>query len=390
MYPGPDAPDLGTFVAQVERELVARGPRGRARRARHARAAGSSATSTLARTGARARRDARRRLRALPRPDRPDRRARRRARRSSSPRTGATSATSARFRGIARRDARSSCGARRRVICVSDYLRRELETKLPEARGKTEVVSSGVDLERFAVAAGAATGRRGFLCVGALDERKNVVRLADAFARLGEGTLTFAGDGPLRAAARRARRASRLARRASRTTRSRACSPTSHVALPAEPDRAARPGAARGDGLRPLGRRDADRRPAGVRPARGGRARRPARRRRARRARSQPAAALPCPNEAAREAAADARRPPSGGADRGDPQPGGRSQVREPDLDERPDRSPRAPPRARAASACSQLSRAFSGSTPCFSRLSPVTSSFWIRSRASSPPQVDA
>ena len=25
MYPGPDAPDLGTFVAQVERELVARG-----------------------------------------------------------------------------------------------------------------------------------------------------------------------------------------------------------------------------------------------------------------------------------------------------------------------------------------------------------------------------
>jgi len=25
MYPGPDAPDLGTFVAQVERELVERG-----------------------------------------------------------------------------------------------------------------------------------------------------------------------------------------------------------------------------------------------------------------------------------------------------------------------------------------------------------------------------
>ena len=34
-------------------------------------------------------------------------------------------------------------------------------------------------------------------------------------------------------------------------------------------------------------------------------------------------------------------------------------------------------PASRAtASACSQLSRAFSGSTPCFSRLSPVTSSF--------------
>ena len=37
-----------------------------------------------------------------------------------------------------------------------------------------------------------------FLCAGALTERKNVVRLADAFAALGEGTLTYAGDGPLR------------------------------------------------------------------------------------------------------------------------------------------------------------------------------------------------
>jgi glycosyltransferase involved in cell wall biosynthesis len=83
------------------------------------------------------------------------------------------------------------------VICVSHYLRLELETKLPEARGKIEVVSSGVDRERFAVEA-APFGPPGFLCVGALDERKNVVRLADAFVRFGEGTLTFAGDGPLR------------------------------------------------------------------------------------------------------------------------------------------------------------------------------------------------
>ena len=35
------------------------------------------------------------------------------------------------------------------VIAVSDYLRRELEDKLPDARGKIEVVDSGVDLERF-------------------------------------------------------------------------------------------------------------------------------------------------------------------------------------------------------------------------------------------------
>jgi glycosyltransferase involved in cell wall biosynthesis len=37
-----------------------------------------------------------------------------------------------------------------------------------------------------------------YLCVGTLDDRKNVVRLADAFATLDEGSLVFAGDGPLR------------------------------------------------------------------------------------------------------------------------------------------------------------------------------------------------
>jgi glycosyltransferase involved in cell wall biosynthesis len=83
------------------------------------------------------------------------------------------------------------------VVAVSDYLRRELEAKIPEARGKTSVLDSGVDLERFR-AEPAPDGAPRFLCLGSLTERKNVVRLADAFARLGEGTLTFAGDGPLR------------------------------------------------------------------------------------------------------------------------------------------------------------------------------------------------
>jgi len=83
------------------------------------------------------------------------------------------------------------------VIAVSDYLRRELEAKVPEARGKTEVIDSGVDLERFRVEPAPADGPR-FLCLGALSERKNVVRLADAFAQVGDGTLTFVGDGPLR------------------------------------------------------------------------------------------------------------------------------------------------------------------------------------------------
>jgi glycosyltransferase involved in cell wall biosynthesis len=84
------------------------------------------------------------------------------------------------------------------VIAVSDYLRRELETKVPDARGKLHVIDSGVDLERFAPQP-SPNGAPRFLCVGALTERKNVVRLARAFARVGEGTLTFAGDGPLRA-----------------------------------------------------------------------------------------------------------------------------------------------------------------------------------------------
>jgi glycosyltransferase involved in cell wall biosynthesis len=84
------------------------------------------------------------------------------------------------------------------VIAVSDYLRHELEAKVPAARGKTQVVDSGVDLERFSLST-PPDGSPAFLCVGSLTERKNVLRLARAFERIGEGTLTFAGDGPLRA-----------------------------------------------------------------------------------------------------------------------------------------------------------------------------------------------
>jgi glycosyltransferase involved in cell wall biosynthesis len=82
------------------------------------------------------------------------------------------------------------------VIAVSDFLRRELETKVAEARGKVEVVDCGVDLERFAVEP-PPSGPTAYLCVGSLTERKNVVRLADAFAKVGSGTLTFVGDGRL-------------------------------------------------------------------------------------------------------------------------------------------------------------------------------------------------
>ena len=83
------------------------------------------------------------------------------------------------------------------LVAVSDYLRRELEAAIPEARGKTDVVDCGVDLERFRPTPPPA-GQPAYLCLGGLTERKNVLRLARAFERLEEGTLTFVGDGPLR------------------------------------------------------------------------------------------------------------------------------------------------------------------------------------------------
>ena len=55
----------------------------------------------------------------------------------------------------------------RTVIAVSDYLRRELEAKVPEARGKTDVVGSGVDLERFAPSP-PPPGPTRFLCLGVM------------------------------------------------------------------------------------------------------------------------------------------------------------------------------------------------------------------------------
>jgi glycosyltransferase involved in cell wall biosynthesis len=94
------------------------------------------------------------------------------------------------------------------VIAVSEWLRRRLVDAVPEADGKTVVIDCGVDTERFAPADSAAARDRlgwqpdgtGFLCVGALSERKNVLPLARAFERRGEGSLAFVGDGALRPA----------------------------------------------------------------------------------------------------------------------------------------------------------------------------------------------
>ena len=70
------------------------------------------------------------------------------------------------------------------------------------------MIDCGVDLERFAPrdvsAARAEVGwspsGTGFVCVGSLSERKNVLRLARVFERRGEGSLAFVGDGRLRPA----------------------------------------------------------------------------------------------------------------------------------------------------------------------------------------------
>jgi glycosyltransferase involved in cell wall biosynthesis len=197
MYPGPDDPDLGTFVAQGVNALRARG---------HdvdlavldRRAGGKLRFLELRRTVRRA---------AQPAPDvvwahflvpaglfasELDAPLVVTAHGRDVRNIGAIPGVAALTRRVVRRAAR--------VVCVSRYLERELCDRLPDARGKTEVVDSGVDLERFDDAPPAAElDSPAFLHVGSLTGRKNVVRLADAFARLDGGSLTFVGDGPLRA-----------------------------------------------------------------------------------------------------------------------------------------------------------------------------------------------
>ncbi|HET9214992.1 MAG TPA: glycosyltransferase [Gaiellaceae bacterium] len=207
MFPGPDAPDLGVFVADGARELEARGHE--LRYAVVDRRGGSRVK--YARLAADAVREARRF-----RPDVvyghflfP---------------AGAAAAAAARISGAGvvvtahGQDVRNVgaipgfAAATRlalrsaRVIAVSDFLRRELLARLPHLAGRIEVIDSGVDLERFRPRDAAELRLRlgwggeppFYLCVGTLEERKNPVRLAEAFSRLGRGSLAFVGDGPLR------------------------------------------------------------------------------------------------------------------------------------------------------------------------------------------------
>jgi glycosyltransferase involved in cell wall biosynthesis len=207
MYPGPDDPDLGVFVANLEHELAARG-------------------HEIERCVIDKRRGGRRRYLRLAL------QATRRARRfrpdavwahflvpagliaalaykaplvvtahgQDVRNIGRVPGVRAATRYVVRRAAS--------VVAVSDFLRRELESAVPEAAGKVEVVDCGVDLDRFSVRDAAEARRElgwesdgtAFLCLGALSERKNVLRLARAFERRGEGSLVFVGDGELRSA----------------------------------------------------------------------------------------------------------------------------------------------------------------------------------------------
>ena len=86
------------------------------------------------------------------------------------------------------------------VIANSEHLAGRLE-RLTGVRA--QVIDCGVDMSRFSPEQPPADWPAGegprFLCVGSLTERKNVVRLAEAFERLGRGSLVYVGDGPLRA-----------------------------------------------------------------------------------------------------------------------------------------------------------------------------------------------
>jgi glycosyltransferase involved in cell wall biosynthesis len=207
MYPGPSDPDLGVFVANLERELVARGHK-------FERAVVSS------RDGAKRAhlalfRDARKVARRF-KPDVAYAHFLVPAGLAASLATDAPLVVTAHGQDVANIGVIRGVGAATRrvvrrastVIAVSDWLRERLVAAVPEAEEKTEVVDCGVDLDRFAPRDAEAARRElgwsgqgtAFLCLGTLSERKNVLRLARAFEERGEGTLTFVGDGPLREA----------------------------------------------------------------------------------------------------------------------------------------------------------------------------------------------
>jgi glycosyltransferase involved in cell wall biosynthesis len=207
MYPGPDDPDLGVFVATLERELTSRGHE-LERAVVDRREGGRRRHLVLAR-------DAFHVARRF-RPDVvyahflvPAGLAAALASRAPLVVTahGQDVANIESFHGV-RAATRYVARRAAAIVAVSEWLKAKLEHAVPAAAGKTHVIDCGVDLERFAPRSAAEARREigwmpdgtAFLCLGALSERKNVLRLARAFERRGEGTLAFVGDGPLHGA----------------------------------------------------------------------------------------------------------------------------------------------------------------------------------------------
>ena len=204
MYPSAAAPSLGTFVAALERQLEARGHElaravvdRRGARWRHLWLA-----RDVARTASRFRPDVVYGHFLVPAGLLGVLAGRAPAVLTAHGQDVENARRSALVRGATRLAVRRAHG----VIAVSDWLRTRLELVVPEARGRTEVIDCGVDLDRF-VPGDQAEARRqigwspegtAFLSVGSLTERKNLVRLAHAFGRGGEGSLLVVGDGPLR------------------------------------------------------------------------------------------------------------------------------------------------------------------------------------------------
>src|SRR5436305_12417579 len=159
MYPGPADPDLGVFVRGIEEALAARGhvvERAVLDRRRGGKRKYLTLTAATLRAARRFRPDVvyahflvptgliaglARRAPLVVTAHRPDVR-----------NLGWLPGIGAATRLVVRRAAT--------VIAVSDYLRRELETKVPDARNKTVVIDSGVDLKRFAVTPAPADGPR--------------------------------------------------------------------------------------------------------------------------------------------------------------------------------------------------------------------------------------
>jgi glycosyltransferase involved in cell wall biosynthesis len=206
MYPGPDAPSFGSFVAELEAGLVARG-HDLARAVVDDRAARTRHVALARDVVANARRF---------RPDVVYAHFLVPAGLLAALAGGAPAVLTAHGQDVAnaassrvvRLATRLAVRRAAALVAVSDWLRARLEADVPEARGRVEVIDCGVDLERFSPAdADAARAELewypegpAYLCAGSLTERKNVLRLARAFASHGQGSLAFVGDGPLRAA----------------------------------------------------------------------------------------------------------------------------------------------------------------------------------------------